>query len=491
MLTDTCRFGEFVVSKYRTLRDADIEIAEQLLMIEATWTKLTQQLAFLKSVWDKLNAEHQDLQQRILLVLQSRLEVAMLEVSKIGSAPNKRKAAKYAIYIKESLEKTIRDLKAWAAEFDPTWWLILLMADKATDKTINKTIENGLTDKTRGRSFQAAKHIRDALHTAQPPAGDFYLKEATLNAADRSDIPYSTSQLIVTSSSSSQMTFILDSVDCTAVADVSVFSRNVRDLAVRLKKIEPMTFHLLQCLGVSRTRDQVTRRTTSLHFVFKMPQGLYSPKSLRDLLLSSGSPSLTSRLCLARDLATSVSYIHVLDFVHKNIRPETALVFEDSGSAFGPLFLLGFKTFRTADGKSLRLANTDRIENMYQHPERQGTIPGTDHRMQHDIYSLGVCLLEIGLWTSFVTASATDPSPNIPADSSTPHKTYFTTLALENLPNKMGDKYTNVVINCLTCMDPTNEDFGDESEFEDDFGIRIGVKYIEKVSLFQRDVGLR
>jgi hypothetical protein len=197
--TDPCRFGEFVVSKYRTLRDADVEFAEQLLIIEATWTKISQQLTFLKSVWDKLDAEHQGLQQRILLVFQNRLEVAMLEVSKIGTAPNKRKATKYAIYVKESLEKTIRDLKTWAAEFDPTRWLILLMSDKATDKTIDKIIDNGLVDETRGRSFQAAKHIRDALRIVQPPAGDFYLKEATLNAADRSEIPYSTSQLIKTS----------------------------------------------------------------------------------------------------------------------------------------------------------------------------------------------------------------------------------------------------------------------------------------------------
>jgi hypothetical protein len=38
------------------------------------------------------------------------------------------------------------------------------MSDKATDKTIDKAIDNGLADETRGRSFQAAKHIRDALH---------------------------------------------------------------------------------------------------------------------------------------------------------------------------------------------------------------------------------------------------------------------------------------------------------------------------------------
>ncbi|KAL3463876.1 hypothetical protein BJX64DRAFT_114602 [Aspergillus heterothallicus] len=407
----------------------------------------------------------------------------MLKVNKISTAPNKRKAAKYAIHAKESLETTIQDLKTWAAEFDPTWWLIILMSNKATDKSIDKTIDTGLEDVTKGESFQAAKHVRDALRIIQPPAKDFYLKEATLNSADRSDIPYSTSQRIMTLSSSSPMTFILDSVDCTAVADVSVFSKNVRDLAVRLRKIEPTTFHLLQCLGVSRTRDQDTKRTTTLHFVFKMPKGYNRPQSLRQLLLFSSSPSLTSRLSLARDLATSVSYIHILDFVHKNIRPETALVFEGGASPFGPLFLLGFKTFRTAEGKSLRLANIDRIENMYQHPERQGVTPGTDHRMQHDIYSLGVCLLEIGLWKSFVTADITNPSSTIPTNGSNHLKTYFTAMAREHLPYKMGEKYTNVVVNCLTCMDPTNDDFGDETEFEDDFGIRIGVKYIEKVLL--------
>jgi hypothetical protein len=40
--------------------------------------------------------------------------------------------------------------------------------------------------------------------------------------------------------------------------------------------------------------------------------------------------------------------------------------------------------------------------NVYRHPLRQGDRPAEAYRMQHDIYSLGVCLLEIGLWESFV-----------------------------------------------------------------------------------------
>ncbi|KAJ6138998.1 hypothetical protein N7471_005484 [Penicillium samsonianum] len=47
----------------------------------------------------------------------------------------------------------------------------------------------------------------------------------------------------------------------------------------------------------------------------------------------------------------------------------------------------------------------------------------------------------------------------------------------------MGEKYTQVVVNCLSYIDTTNEDFGDESEFEDNDVILIGVKYIEKILL--------
>src|SRR5271168_4116142 len=49
------------------------------------------------------------------------------------------------------------------------------------------------------------------------------------------------------------------------------------------------------------------------------------------------------------------------------------------------------------------------------HPTRQGTHPEVDYQMQHDIYSLGVVLLEIGLWTSFVLyGPGEESSPSYP-----------------------------------------------------------------------------
>ena len=109
--------------------------------------------------------------------------------------------------------------------------------------------------------------------------------------------------------------------------------------------------------------------------------------------------------------------------------------------------------------------------------------------VEHDIYSLGVCLLEIGLWTSFVAYDAEEnPSRgeilNAGEDSQSPTdlKSALVSMAREQLPSRMGDRYCSIVINCLTCLDEDNADFADEAQFQDESGILIGVKYIEKVS---------
>jgi hypothetical protein len=49
--------------------------------------------------------------------------------------------------------------------------------------------------------------------------------------------------------------------------------------------------------------------------------------------------------------------------------------------------------------------------NVYRHPLRQGHDLTEKYRMQHDIYSLNVCLLEIGLWESFVEYVPEDGGP--------------------------------------------------------------------------------
>jgi hypothetical protein len=54
-------------------------------------------------------------------------------------------------------------------------------------------------------------------------------------------------------------------------------------------------------------------------------------------------------------------------------------------------------------------------------------------------------------------------------------------MARKSLLNKIGTKYTEVVISCLSCLDKDNN-FGNEGELLDNDGILVGARYIEKAS---------
>jgi len=115
--------------------------------------------------------------------------------------------------------------------------------------------------------------------------------------------------------------------------------------------------------------------------------------------------------------------------------------------------------------------------------------------MQHDLYSLGVCLLEIGMWSSFVTfdESSSFATPGASLDivsqlaikdlrkRAFEIKSILFDMAEKHLPGRMGNKYANVAMSCLACLDKGNA-FGNEDEFLDEDGVEVGVRYIAKVS---------
>ena len=175
------------------------------------------------------------------------------------------------------------------------------------------------------------------------------------------------------------------------------------------------------------------------------------------------------------------------------------IIFEKQDSNLGFPFLVGFERFRPAAAGSKLLGDADWARNLYRHPKRQGILPEDLYIMQHDIYSLGVCLLEIGIWTSFIVAGKegdiATPSAllNIGHELSKTRdkvkaafdvKRQLVDLAKERLPSQMGHNYTHIVISCLTCLDPGESNvFGKESDLQDEDGIIVGVHYIEKVRM--------
>jgi hypothetical protein len=121
--------------------------------------------------------------------------------------------------------------------------------------------------------------------------------------------------------------------------------------------------------------------------------------------------------------------------------------------------------------------------------------------MQHDIYSLGVCLLEIGLWHSFVQWESDDSQPHPWSDldiqdaisEKDPRHGGFTTknkpvtITKDRLPSLVGDNYTRLVLACLCCLDEGSEDdvFGALGNgIRDRDGIMVGIRYIENIKLW-------
>lgn len=433
-------------------------------------------------------------------------------------------------YIKQrdGLNMVISELEQWQRRFDPSWFLILRIADPLIDQELAaQNVEEEMAENENERQtptvtkqsknktqslIAVALNVRDALRKEPRQQPSIFLPFSDMQ---RIDIPFSPAQ----AAQRGGQWFIVERYSCQIGRNLSTQNDDVRTLARKLASADPWTFGLLNCKGVMKVIDGSLKQIQGFDFVFRLPDSMEVLQSLRQNLLSGEMHlSLSRRVLIAKELAKSVSYVHNFEFVHKHICPETVLLFEDLTSRFST-FLVGFDNFRSAEGGT-NFSGDERWErNLYRHPSRQGEFPEETYKMQHDLYSLGVCLLEIGLWKSFVSYSS-DPKP-IPqygdaylqftkwlestqsnalvkqtnntyyqAAMALKLKEYFVQLAETQLPNNMGDKYSEVVVTCLTCLDKDNEDFGDEDEASDGEGILMAIRFIEKILLKLNEISV-
>ena len=120
-------------------------------------------------------------------------------------------------------------------------------------------------------------------------------------------------------------------------------------------------------------------------------------------------PNIVERLRLCHAVSEAVSSVHALGLVHKAIRTRDIIMLTDV-SAQDPgycMYLQDWSRIRELSGITSLCGHDDNWpKRIYQHPKRQSTMVGEAYEPKHDIYSLGVCMLEILLWTPFVTEKA-------------------------------------------------------------------------------------
>lgn len=275
--------------------------------------------------------------------------------------------------------------------------------------------------------------------------------------------------------------------------------RTVRDIALILHEAEPSTMGVLRCRGFRHDSQQ---NRFELHFM--VSHGVENPRSLRDLLKDpkyqdvDAVHSLNHRLNLAKKLASAVLFMHSGDFVHKNIRPENIIIFEpclsissDADAKFmkysqfprtlGAPYLVGYDGVRKVDAMSDRIAVDDVGKSIYLSLERHRLKIGDQSTMQHDVYSLGVVLLEIVLWKDLSNhASSVEKviwhRQGVLKTSASLHENLIS-LAKTRITRYLGQKYTDALIACLTGL----KDIDNYSELEDQEGLVVGVAYITLV----------
>ncbi|KAI1389425.1 uncharacterized protein F4822DRAFT_199817 [Hypoxylon trugodes] len=499
---DLClKYGKELGKICCALKGVDAAIEERVLRLENGWHRCKTQLNFLQQIHRLMDDEHRLLYEQTLHMLIGKLNAAtsimkgLVKIQADDNDPDETrlipKPVKYA-FKKEKLDEAIDTLETWQRLSDPSWFLILKMNDTRVDDALQQS--------SRLRSMPSTSVIRMSLQRTTSKTKDatgLALPPANLHEMDIEDIPFSNAKTARRKDSSS--VYIIEKVNSVESNLAAITRKNVRDLASRLQHDEPHTFGLLNCKGfVAERGDQSTSKPqTTFTMVFGTPTGLTGPRSLRDYLVNTREPSsLSHRFSIAQQLAKSISYVHIFGFVHKNVRPETVIAFKDQRKEDPVVFMVGFEDFRREDGRTRRRGDDAVERNLYRHPTRQGFSPEDDFIMQHDIYSLGVCLLEIGLWHSFVQHDPLNETTVLSAFLKTNHnsskediaeflltsaKNRFVELARSQLRECMGTRYSDIVETCLTCLDPDNGDFGDQREFEDEDGIRVGVRYIEKV----------
>jgi len=184
--------------------------------------------------------------------------------------------------------------------------------------------------------------------------------------------------------------------------------RRFRALVTLLREHEQVRhFRAPPCLGYYLYNVSPTGIRYGL--VFKSPEETdphTPPTSLRDLLQDRNFiPSLTTRISLMQNITQAVEKLHSVNWLHKGLCAENIIFFqeENTDTKLSEPYLTGFDYSRP-DGAVSMSSSAPRttLDDLYRHPGVQGgPREGSQrlgYRKRHDIYSLGVVLIEIAHW---------------------------------------------------------------------------------------------
>ncbi len=210
--------------------------------------------------------------------------------------------------------------------------------------------------------------------------------------------------------------------------------------------------HTLNCMGF--IDDPINHRGLVLYQTPQSHPWQSNPLSLHNLMRQGSfvKPTLNCRFRTARILASTILATHASGWVHRNVCSRSVLMLPQTLNDLEPSpYLVGWGVPLHSSTSIFRLE-----PNLYQHQERFGK-PSSEYKNVHDIYSLGVVLLELGVWRplSSIFAKRLEKYPHFGETQQHDLFAAINSLLVDrasglDIRKEMGDTYAEVVRTCLT-----------------------------------------
>ena len=278
-----------------------------------------------------------------------------------------------------------------------------------------------------------------------------------------------------------------------------VIERRVKQLATLLAiKDKPPLFKAPFCVGYTYDDKDESRRYALAYKVEVPPHSKYrGMRTLRDILGVYPVPSLGERFALASALTDSLFYLHAVSWLHKGIRSDNVLFFQYERTAtkheaneittiadISLPVMSGFDYSRPdlVDEQSFRNTRTP-SHDLYSHPDLL-QFRTRRSRKCHDMYSLGLILVEIALWRPIedIVGIEVRRSRLLEiAQTVTGLKENDNSLGSE-LAARVGDRYTEAVISCVSSENGNGAAAGSKED-DADFAAEMQESFFENVVL--------
>jgi len=254
---------------------------------------------------------------------------------------------------------------------------------------------------------------------------------------------------------------------------LSILKARIDSIVARLQSPKkPVELRTLPCRGSIATPTptagdrtawtyNIVYRADCPHFIslHEMLSGNRKNPNPKNLETNKARLPLGKRFAIAQLLARALMYLHLTNWLHKGIRSDNVIFFVDNMDSvqLGSPYIIGFEHSRLdISGEQTENFNERDGSKYYRHPDAIA-IPVADFKQPlggpgrfsktYDIYSLGVVLLEIGLFMTakdIVRKGLKSEDPTLEE-----LRKFMVEKVIPDLRFFMGDAYADAALVCL------------------------------------------